>query len=373
MTHKLTTIMRHFILFIVILGFFLTTLTAQTLTILPIEMDNQPFSMDELFQVTVVNPTNNGVEAIFDIRLEDRNHNLILSATSAPILWKKGATAFSNSVRASMRFVYEKTPLSSTLRETSRLPFGNYILCYRCLDVKDQSTLGLACRERNIKPMLPPELVNPTNGDIVETLQPLLLWRGPLPLQSQGVSYSLRLVEQPSGRTDALNAVQTRPPLLNLSQLNSAFLPFPMTAKPLEDGKTYAWQVEAWHGKQSLGTTDAWSFQVKLPTVATVAPIRENYCWVKEEEDGNHCSPSDSLKFMYNNVENDPFLNFWIVNKADTKLDFSMAQVALVGGINAIALSLDDIRVTKPKDLFRLYIQDSKGRRSFLSFRRFSR
>jgi hypothetical protein len=364
---------HYFTLSIAALCLSINTISAQPLTILPIETDYQPFSMDELFQVTVVNPTNNGMESIFDMRLEDNNGRLILSATSAPILWKKGTTALPTSARATMRFVYEKSLLSSTLRETGRLPFGNYILCYRCLDTKDQSVLGLACRERNIKPMLPPELVNPTNGDIVETLQPLLLWRGPLPSQSQGVSYSLRLVEQPSGKTDALNALQTRPPLVNMNQLSSAFLPFPMAAKPLEDGKFYAWQVEAWQGKLSLGVTDAWSFQVKLPKVAAVAPVQENYCWVKEVEDGNHCSSVDSLKFMYNNIENDTFLNFWIVNKEDKKLNFSVPQIALVKGINAIALSLDDIQVTKPKDLFRLYILDAKGRRSFLSFRRFSK
>ena len=351
----------------------LNTITAQSLTILPVEMDNQPFTIEQLIQVSVVNPTNNAVESTFDIRLEDKNHNLILSATSTPTVWKKGVTILPTSVRASMRFTYEKTTLSSILRETGRLPFGNYILCYRCLDAKDGSTLGLACREKNIAPMLPPELINPTNGETVETLQPLLLWRSPLPLQSQGISYSLRLVEQPLGKNDALNALQTRPPLVNMTQLGSPFLPFPLTAKPLEDGKSYAWQVEAWAGKLSLGVTDAWTFQVKLPKPKSVIPKPESYCWVKEVEDGSYCSPSDSLKFIYDNIENETVLNFSIVNKDNKKLETNLSQITLISGINAIALPLDAINGIEPKAFFRIDILSPKGRRYYLSFRQFRR
>lgn len=353
------------------LGLSLNAVTAQSLSILPIDADNQPFSLAQLAQVSVVNPTNAAVESIFDIRLEDRNHNLILSATSTPHLWPKGVTLLPTSVRSSMRFTYQKTPLSSTLRETGRLPFGNYILCYRCLDPKDGSTIGVACRERNITPMLPPELINPTNGEIIETPQPLLLWRGPLPMQSQGVSYALRLVEQPSGKTDALTAVQTRPPVVNMRQLSNLYLPFPMTAKPLEDGKSYAWQVEAWSGKVSLGVTDAWTFQVKLPKPTPVVPQFESYCWVKEVEDGSYCSPSDSLKFMYDNVDNDPILNFSIVDKDSKQVATALPQIALISGINALAFPLEAIKGIEPKAYFRLDIVSSKGRRYVLSFRQF--
>ena len=353
------------------LGLSLNAVTAQSLTILPLEMDNQPFSMAQLTQVSVVNPTSAVVESTFEIRLEDRNHNLILSATSSPHLWPKGVTLLPTAVRSSLRYTYQKTPLSSTLRETGRLPFGNYILCYRCLDPKDGTAVGLACRERNILPMLPPELINPTNGEIVETLQPLLLWRGPLPMQNQGVRYALRLVEQPSGKTDALNAVQTRPPVVNMAQLSNPYLPFPMTAKPLEDGKFYAWQVEAWSGKISLGVTDAWTFQVKLPKPTPVVPQFESYCWVKEVEDGSYCSPSDSLKFMYDNIDNDPILNFSIVDKNNKTVATEGLQMTLIAGVNALSLPLNAIEGIEPKAYFRLDIVSAKGRRYFLSFRQF--
>ena len=283
------------------------------------------------------------------------------------MVWKSGMTTLTPSVRSAMQMVYAKSVLAQTLRETGHLPFGNFILCYRCLDVKDQTILGVSCRERNVLPMVPPELLSPVNGETVETLQPLLLWRGPMPLQQEGVNYALRLVEKTSEKVDALSALRMRSPLVN-SIVRTTFQPYPITAKPLEDGKTYAWQIEAKAGSLSLGATDAWIFTVKLPKYTPIIRPVQSYCWVKEIEDGRYCSPTDSLKFMYDNLERDTVLTYSLMNMDTKTFEKNLPPMTLKNGENALILPFDDFKGIVPKTLFRLEIVNSRGRHYFLPF-----
>ena len=358
---------RYLTICTVLLGLFPCMLIAQNLTILPLETDNTFFSIDQLWQVSVLNPKTSPVESVFELRLEDKSHNTVLTAVSKPLTWRSGMTTLTPSVRSSIPVIYAKSALAQTLRETGRLSFGTYILCYRCLDAKDQTVLGVACRERTVLPMLPPELISPANGENVETLQPLLLWRGPMPLQQNGVSYALRLVEKPTDKTDAFSALRMRAPLVN-AMVKTTYLPYPITAKPLEDGKTYAWQVEAKAGDLSLGATEAWTFTVKLPKIVPIVRPEQSYCWVKEVEDGRYCSPTDSLKFMYDNLEGETTLTYSLTNTATKTLEKSLPTISLSAGTNALVLPFETLKSIAPKVLYRLEIVNSKGRHYFLPF-----
>lgn len=215
-------------LILLLLCVFVFRASSQVLNIIPLHADNQYFFIEQLWQVNVTNTTVTPVDGILEIKIEDRNHNIIYLAVSPSIRWVSGMNTLSNGVRATMQITYAPTPLGSTLRETGRLPFGEYILCYTARTTTN-TTLGMACREKAIRPITPPELVSPSNSSNVDVSRPLLMWRSPFPFQSEGLTYSLRLTDVPQG-VSAPEALRTRPLLLNMSNLREPYLPYPNTA-----------------------------------------------------------------------------------------------------------------------------------------------
>lgn len=347
------------------LSFF--AIEAQTVSILPLQANNDYFFIDQLWQVTLTNLGNAPVNGVLEIRLETNTHTPIITATTASATWNRGVNTLSGAARATMQVVYGTNELGATLRETGRLPFGQYILCYTCRQ-PDGVQLGISCQEKTIRPISPPELINPTNGSSVETTRPLLMWRGPFPLQSEGLRYSLRLTEVPAGTTP-LVALNTRPLIINLTNHRDQFLPYPATAQPLDTGKVYAWQVSASAGNFQLGTTDVWTFRVVKPIPDSLKKRYQSYCWVKDYEDGTFCYPTDTLKFVYDNQVRDTVLNFVVVNKDNDTLP-NPPQIRLTPGINAIKIPLQRLGSIENGDLYRLIITDAENRRYTLPFRK---
>lgn len=353
---------------IIILSFlFVIKVSGQVLNIVPLHADNQYFFIDQLWQVNITNTTATPVEGILEIKIEDRNHNVIYSAISVSIRWVVGMNTLPSATRNTMQITYAATPLGATLRETGRLPFGEYILCYTVRNVANV-TLGMTCREKAIRPISPPELVSPSNGSIVDVSRPLLMWRSPFPFQSEGLTYSLRLTDVPQG-ISAPEALRTRPLLLNINNLREPYLAYPNTALPLDTNKIYAWQVAATAGIFSLGITDVWTFRMAQPIPDSLRKKYQSYCWVKDEEEGSYCYPTDTLKFVYNNVSNDSLLKYHIINKRGDTLQ-NLPTFRLKAGINPLQIAMSRFGNIRVNEIYRVIIIASDNRKYTLAFRK---
>jgi hypothetical protein len=347
---------------------FLSPLTAQTVQLMPLQAGNEYFFMDQLWEVTLLNTTPNPIAGTLEIRIEQANTTAIFTATTAPMTLARGTQRLSNAVRASMSRSYASTPLATSLRQTGKLPFGQYNLCYTFRDALGL-TLGVWCQEKTIRPLSPPELISPMNSSTIETTQPILMWRAPFPLQADALRYSVRLAEVPTGMNPA-EALRTRPPLLNLTNQRDPFLPYPLNATPLDTNKTYIWQVSAFSGGFDLGVTDMWTFRIVPPIPDSLKKIYLSYCWVKDYEDGSYCHPVDSLKFIYDNVDSDTLLHYTIIDAKNDTLQTALPTIRIQIGMNPIILPIDDLGNLLYNRSYRLFITRKNGKRLSLEFRR---
>jgi hypothetical protein len=342
---------------------------AQSVQIMPLQGLNEYFFIDQLWDVLLLNSTAQPMTGVLDIQMtQGSNHAAVFSAVSAPLTLKTGNNKLDAAVRAKMTSKYAKTAAAMSLQQTGKLPFGIYSVCYTFRDVK-LLTRGNWCQEKTIRPLSPPELMNPMHKEVVETVQPILVWRAPFPLQAEGLEYNVRLTEVPQGMNPA-EALRTRAPHLTLSHQRDPFLPYPSTAKPLQTGKTYVWQVSALSGNFDLGVTDLWTFSVKTPVVAPVKKQFTSYCWVKTVDDGSYCHPIDSLKFVYQNNEGEQTLQYRVVDQSNEPLATTFPVLKLISGANALILPLNKLGKVDTKQFYRLEVVSKTGERFILPFKR---
>jgi hypothetical protein len=350
-----------------LLGALAPTLIAQTVQLLPLNGMNEYFFIDQLWdvQLMAVKP----VTGTLEVRIEQGSSSTrILTATSTAIALKASTNALSTAARASMSLFYGATASAMSLRQTGKLPFGQYNLCYTFRDAMGLN-LGVWCQEKTIRPLSPPELISPNDQGLVETTQPFLMWRAPFPLQNDGLEYNIRLTEVPEGMNPA-EALRTRPPHLNLSRQRDPFLPYPLVAKPLENGKTYVWQVSALSNQLDLGVTDMWSFKVKTPVPDPIKKQIASYCWVKSSEDGTYCQSVDSLKFAYQNRTGDVTLQYRITDANNEVLKITYPILKLQLGMNQLSLPFNKLGSIAVEKLYRLEVISNDKELFTLPFRR---
>jgi hypothetical protein len=144
-----------------------------------------------------------------------------------------------------------------TLR-TGQLPAGEYSfrLLLMPFGVGDSFTF-------EVRPMGPPRLISPRDGDTVKVKYPQFVWTPPIPRPSGAVTYELKLFEVLPGQTPE-EATKSNPPWFEDKWLRATSLTYPNSAEPLEAGRRYAWRVGA-SGRGEKSVSVAWSFSMAKP------------------------------------------------------------------------------------------------------------
>jgi hypothetical protein len=122
------------------------------------------------------------------------------------------------------------------------LPPDRYEFC-AAVYVEDAPVTQVRCSTTVVELPAAPVLIMPVEGVAVETAQPLFNWMGAPPIEAgTAIRYYLRVAPMLPGRApvDAIAAV----PLLEVEVASPPYQ-YPLSALPLEDGMTYAWQVQA--------------------------------------------------------------------------------------------------------------------------------
>ena len=188
------------------------------------------FTFDDIWKVNLINSQNQIANVQIEVTMEDAQRQQVFLSISPVFNLPQGVSRPSFNI-SSAKLQYGISNATNVLRSTGRLPYGNYIVCYRVNDANSNVLLGELCQEETVKPFSPPELVSPFNGeDIVET-NPLLTWKPPFPPGTTPVEYTLKLVEI-IGKQDAITALESNPPLIYQNKITGTVLPYPGSARP---------------------------------------------------------------------------------------------------------------------------------------------
>jgi hypothetical protein len=122
---------------------------------------------------------------------------------------------------------------------TGGLPAGDYTFTIKLMPDYDTKSVHFV-----VRPMGPPRLITPREGDTVRTRYPQFVWTPPSPAPTGRVTYELKLFEVLSGQIPE-EALRANPPWFTKTGILTTSLKYPPSARPLEKYRSYAWQVTA--------------------------------------------------------------------------------------------------------------------------------
>lgn len=361
--------MPHYFRFIICLILLGTSLAcAAQVSILPLPSRSEAFLLEDIWRVSLINGTSGALSGDLVLSIQDDARNLVFSATVSGLRIESGANNINRNNLREATIQYGSGLKSATLRRTGVLPYGEYILCYSYSDIKSAATLGEYCYEKTVQPLLPPELIQPYDGENLQSDLPLLVWKGPFPTGDLPVTFALRLVEVDKGLS-AQTAIERNKPLLSRQYKGTTQLLYPKDALALEPGKVYAWQVAAFSGDFNLGTTEAWTFSVEPPVKLPEDP--ESYRMVTETPNGVHyLAKKGVLRFAYDNRDGATELDYEVLSLSTSdKNNIKLAtKVTLHPGINKVDMDLSAEGRLEDRQKYLLTIHRPNGNNQYFEF-----
>ena len=327
---------------------------------------------DQLWNVLLVN--NNDAPA--DVQLQVAMLNLktgekILTGTSRLFTLVKGARQLQQGDVNPVQYNYSSSDALTDRNSNGLLPVGSYQLCYTLIEQSGKNGLPALeeCLPAEIAPLSPPQLNTPANADTLSTVYPTFQWIPPAPLNMfSDLNYEIILTELNKGQ-QAADAVQKNTPLYRQNFIKNMFLVYPSSAKPLEAGKTYAWQVIVKNGNSYTEKTESWSFTVLA--AAQMQGIRASgFPRLQQGTGAQYYIFEDQLKFAYSNSSSDTLVtaSFYEEGRPSSPPVFKKS-ISVIPGENLLQEDILKKRVFREDELYRLEITDTKGNRSAILFR----
>ncbi len=263
-----------------------------------------------LFNATLINSGS-------DIRLYFKgsiintvNGKKILGGQSIPLDFAKGTHLLNEAKLQPVYSFYDES-----FRETGFAPYGNYEICLQAYIVSNNEEVGSGCTNVEVTPTTPPLLISPENGSIISEQYPLLTWLAPTPVQRYGsILYDLKLAEIMQNQT-AYDAIQRNFAILDMKDLKSTFLQYPVTAIKLDTSKQYVWKVLAKTANGNLiGETEVWTFKMQKVEYEPVENVvNSGFIMPKSTNDGTFVLIKDVLRIALNEIDISPANEFIIV------------------------------------------------------------
>lgn len=357
----------YFLAFIMFFGF---NIKAQVLVV-PLHQQSEIFFFDHLFQVNLVNTTQQAQEGILEVEVQSSTLEQVLKMTSHPLYLPASGSLQNYEITWSNSMEWGQMQFLSRLVQTSKLPHGEYVFCYRFISNSAGNVLGVNCQEKPIKAFGLPELISPYDKENLSMLRPLLTWKAPLPLISTDVTYDLKLTPLQNDQTPA-QAIQINFPLLDLKKMKQTILPYPLDAVPLEKEEDYVWQVTAFYAGIPLGKTEIWQFRISdNPTKKReTEPLIESYRFAKSHVDASYYTATDILRLAYHNRLNDKILAYqvYLVENTSHKIK-NLPIIHLKPGTNTLDIELTGLEELDNGKLYILEIKDKIGKKHYFKFK----
>jgi len=200
--------------------------------------------------------------------------------------------------------------------------------------------LGEQCFNYLVEPLTPLFLIEPYHKEKICDKRPMFTWQPSVPM-IPGAMYRLTLSEVKPDQliTEALNY---NIPLINQGNISSPLLIFPPSAKSLEEGKKYTWQVSVYKDNQIINRSETWEFTVQC-NEPPKPPINDGYRDIEDLVKGNFYMAEGSIRFSFDNPYEAGKLQYSIVclNKPDLKMK-RLPEVKLKRGTNNISIDLSE-------------------------------
>ncbi|MCE9602408.1 MAG: hypothetical protein K8S21_09410, partial [Gemmatimonadetes bacterium] len=180
------------------------------------------------------------------VSLNSTERGLVGTTESPSIPLAGGPSSFIYNVRDVVfdwTTVSRNPSLTDGAIKTGQIPEGSYRACARVFVGTATTPVTEACADFSILQPDPPQLLAPSDDQVVVSTQPFFQWTPVLAPPSIPVEYELTVVEL-IGKQVPRVALDANIPVLR-QRSPTPFLIYPIDALPLERTKRYAWRVRA--------------------------------------------------------------------------------------------------------------------------------
>jgi hypothetical protein len=218
--------------------------------------------------LTVMNHTASAEDVRIFFTITDGLNRVIAQGTSDPDRIGPGAVAIYDSPYEIAGSGSHDAEIERIASRTGRLPEGDYTACASAADASG-FVLAEACADFFITYPDPPLLLAPDPAAVLTEEAPLFQWTPvQVPTEYQ-LTYALRVVEVLEGQLPG-EALATNIPVHEERDAFSTTFRYPIDARPLEPGRTYAWSVRAldqngYAASANEGRSEIWTFAVEDP------------------------------------------------------------------------------------------------------------
>jgi hypothetical protein len=256
----------------------------------------QPFNLtpEALLNVNVMN---NGSEkqARIVTQLYNSSNNILLTVRSGVFKVNKGMNAGGSADRRVESFEFSGADQANYLKTTHNLASGRYKVCSILSIENDPEKMDEFCEELEADFNQYLYLVNPFDGDTVDSKYPILSWTHsePFSILNQGEFYRMIVSEVKKGQS-AEDAMTVNSPVMVKNYLKEHQLQYPYDAKELKEGTKYTWQVQKLSDGVVINKTESWIFNTKR--ISEVKSLK--YVALKNQLDGSYYLANEGLVYF---------------------------------------------------------------------------
>lgn len=327
------------------------------------------FTMEDLFRINLVNTSGAMLNGKLKASILTIDQQVVAEAYSQPLQLEIGKVLSGKQIAWQRALQYGRNRVSSQLQLSGQLSAGDYSVCYQFIPLQGGTPNSSYCFEKEIRPFSQFNLLSPYDEEVVSLPNPILSWQ---PLRAftrlNGLQYSLKLVKLTDQNQAPERAIAMNPPLFELANLTSNSLPYPMTALPLVDGETYAWQVTAHQGENETGKTQIWQFTYQVPKKERPKPKDYSYTYASTTSAGHYTPTQEgSIHLAYDNHYGLASLDYDVKSTdGSNNKQFEHPEIKLQPGLNLISLPIEKITNSKEDVFLVIRIKEPNGSTYYL-------
>lgn len=299
-------------------------------------------STDGLMWVKMNSMLNGNRTVILETIVTEKKAGKILTITTAPFLLMPGNQPLRRDAVSSAGISFGNNNTARLVRQSSYFPEGEYEYCFRVRSESKSNPeiLGEQCFDHMVEPLTPLFLIEPYNKQSICDKRPVLTWQPSMPA-IPGSQYRLTLTEIRQGQ-NSQEALVYNMPLINQSNIVVPMLLYPPSARELEEGRHYAWQVTVYKEGVVLNRSEIWQFSIKCndtPAVESATGFRD----IEDLAKGNYYIAEGSVLFAISNSYEKMPLQYSILSLNNPTQTFKkLPKVELKRGNNNISIELNE-------------------------------
>jgi hypothetical protein len=304
-----------------------------------------------LLEVSVMNAQSD-IEVVLEGKIYNAQNEVILDVTSNPFLLKKGMNSTAQSNISITSVIYASNDQANYIKTYHTLPSGKFKYCAFIRSFPNDLISDEYCNDLESELSSFLFLVSPPDKDVIETKYPVLIWTHsePFSLNSPNEYYKMVVTDLNPDQSPE-SAINTNIPVYLKNFLTSHNVQYPVDAKELQPGKSYAWQVEKISNGNIVNKTEAWQFKLKAPD-----PVRENkYIVIKKTLDGTYyLAEGNKIFFRFDEGYGSNLLNYKILNEkmeavtaSETKSNKGVQIEMVKTGYNQFCINLNNYKMGK--------------------------